>query len=665
MSKHIMTTRSKKYDISSNDDNTTDDELDSDGNLKDFIVNDMKSTKEIIIKKRKRKKNKHRDKLGEMVISYLLFNATQKANENIKHRRKRKEIMQSYDKNSLDYFCKPRKKLTHEKINDFLQNNIDTDSEYSEAYNEDIDTDNTYDTDEDYHDAQNTINYESTENCNQDTDDPDFVLDENLLYEEDTDDNMSLSEYSEDILNSDDITSSNDDTSPDLTSDSKITNGENESESERESESESETLFEYDELDEKYENIIDKNSYNTDDGELEYFHYLTNERKKELIVQTQKIYDLHNNNIPIRFKIIESDMDVKTKSIAINNFDKLSEMDVSTGEYSKLDHWITGLTQVPFGKYSKLPVDNNSTDIEKKEFITNTFNILNNAIYGHLEAKTHILQVIGKWIRNPHSGGNVLAIQGPMGNGKTTLVKDGISKALKRPFAFIALGGASDSSYFDGHCYTYEGSNWGRIVQILQDSKCMNPVFYFDELDKISDTQKGEEIIHLLTHLTDSSQNSLFQDNYYPGIYLDLSKALFIFSYNDDSKINKILKDRMYTISTKGFKTDDKIKISRNFLIPKIFTTYNFTDTDIIIQDNIITKIIDKFTNNEEGVRNLNRCLESIISKINIYNLTNDKVELSFKIDQFQLPFTVQDDHLDILLNINNNNNNPPPNMYL
>ena len=355
---------------------------------------------------------------------------------------------------------------------------------------------------------------------------------------------------------------------------------------------------------------------------------------------------------------------MKTKSVAINNIDKLSEMDVSTGEYSKMNHWITGLINIPFGKYSKLPVDNNSTNSQKKEFITNTFNILNKAIYGHIEAKTHILQVIGKWIKNPDSGGNVLAIQGPMGNGKTTLVKDGISKALKRPFAFIALGGASDASYFDGHCYTYEGSNWGRIVQILQDSKCMNPVFYFDELDKISDTHKGDEIIHLLTHLTDSSQNSLFQDNYFPGIYLDLSKALFIFSYNDETKINKILKDRMYTIPTKGFNTKDKIKISHNFLIPKIFDTYSFSKEEIIFNDDIITKIIEKYTGNEEGVRNLNRCIETIVSKINIYHLTNDKVELSFKISDFKLPFHVNEDHLNILLKTIDGDK-PPQNMYL
>ena len=176
---------------------------------------------------------------------------------------------------------------------------------------------------------------------------------------------------------------------------------------------------------------------------------------------------------------------------------------------------------------------------------------MNNAIYGHMEAKTHILQVIGKWIRNPDSLGNVLAIQGPMGNGKTTLIKNGIAKSLNRPFEFVALGGASDSAFFEGHSYTYEGSRWGRIVDILHKCGSMNPIICFDELDKVSETAKGDEIINMLIHMTDSSQNSKFQDNYFPGIDIDLSKVLFIFSFNDENKINRILKDRMYVIRTR------------------------------------------------------------------------------------------------------------------
>ena len=195
-----------------------------------------------------------------------------------------------------------------------------------------------------------------------------------------------------------------------------------------------------------------------------------------------KIKKINKSNIPLRFKILNSDDDQKTKSIAIENIEKLSEMDVSTGEYCKMDKWINGLIKIPFGRFNELDISNENTNDEKREFLYKTYSTLDKAIYGHKEAKMHILQVIGKWIKNPTSQGNVLALQGPMGNGKTTLVKDGIAKAINRPFAFIALGGASDSAFFDGHSYTYEGSHWGRIIDILIESKCMNPIIYFDEV---------------------------------------------------------------------------------------------------------------------------------------------------------------------------------------
>jgi hypothetical protein len=146
-----------------------------------------------------------------------------------------------------------------------------------------------------------------------------------------------------------------------------------------------------------------------------------------------------------------------------------------------------------------------------------------------------------------------------MGTGKTTLVKEGISKILGREFTFIALGGGGDASFLEGHSYTYEGSTWGKIVQIIIDSKCMNPVIYFDELDKISDTPRGQEIIGILTHLTDTTQNSQFHDKYFSEVDFDLSKCLFIFSYNDESKVNSILKDRMYRIQTKSYDSKEKV----------------------------------------------------------------------------------------------------------
>ena len=204
------------------------------------------------------------------------------------------------------------------------------------------------------------------------------------------------------------------------------------------------------------------------------------------------------------------------------------------------------------------------------EFMMNAKKTLDEAVYGLNDAKMQIMQMMAQWISNPQSIGTAIAIKGPMGTGKTTLIKDGISKILNRPFAFVALGGATDSSFLEGHSYTYEGSTWGHIVEILKQSKCMNPVIYFDELDKVSDTPKGEEIIGILTHLTDTTQNAQFKDKYFNGIDIDLSKCLFIFSYNDENKVNPILRDRMYKIETEGYNMKDKMTIVKNYLIPSI-----------------------------------------------------------------------------------------------
>ena len=434
-------------------------------------------------------------------------------------------------------------------------------------------------------------------------------------------------------------------------------------------ETESSDEEEYDDYDDKFMDLIEND---LDEGEeLNYFHQFDEEQKKGYLSNLEEINQITKTDVPLRFKILESDMDIKTKSIAITNVNKLNEMDVSTGEYYKMDKWINGLIKIPFGKYIHLPINNEHTSEEKREYLMKTQKILDKAIYGHEDAKMHILQVIGKWIRNPNSQGNVLGIQGPMGNGKTTLVKDGISSAIGRPFAFIAFGGASDSAYFDGHSYTYEGSHWGRIIDILIDSKCMNPIIYFDELDKVSETYKGDEIIHLLTHLTDPSQNSLFQDNYFPGIHLDLSKALFIFSFNDELKIDRILKDRMYVINTKGFKPEDKISICRNYLLPELMETFLFKGDDLIISDETLLYIIDRYTGKEEGVRNLKRCLETIISKINIYNLSQngkeseENVKMNFKIKEFALPLTVTIDIVQELLSVKSDNDKPPEHMYM
>ena len=277
---------------------------------------------------------------------------------------------------------------------------------------------------------------------------------------------------------------------------------------------------------------------------------------------------------------------------------------------------------------------------------------LDQAVYGLNDAKLQIMQMVGQWISNPDAVGTAIAIKGPMGTGKTTLIKEGISKILKRDFAFIALGGATDSSFLEGHGYTYEGSTWGKIVDIVIQSGSMNPVIYFDELDKVSDTPKGEEIISILTHLTDTSQNDKFHDKYFAEIDFDLSKCLFIFSYNDESKVNPILRDRMYRIQTKGYDKKQKNIIAKDYLLPSIKKTVDFNDEDVIIPQETIDYINENFTMGEDGVRNLKRCLEIIYTKLNLYRLMKPGTNL-FEEDmslEVSFPFTVTTEIVNKLL---------------
>ena len=400
--------------------------------------------------------------------------------------------------------------------------------------------------------------------------------------------------------------------------------------------------------------IKEKNTMN----DFDFFEKLECESQHKIIKELREINKITKIEKPYRLSLLEADIPVNFKGAAMKKINMMRYMDPGNGEYYKLKNWVDTFMRVPFGKYESLPI-NISDGVDKcHEFMESAQKTLDNAVYGLNDAKIQIMQMLGQLITNPKALGTAIAIQGPMGTGKTTLVKEGISKILNRPFAFIALGGATDSSFLEGHSYTYEGSTWGKIVQILIDSKCMNPVIYFDELDKISDTPKGEEIAGILTHLTDTSQNSQFHDKYFTEIDFDLSKCLFIFSYNDESKINPILKDRMYRIHTKGYSVKQKNVISNNYLLPKIQEQVKFSKEDIIIPEQSISYIVDNHCHKEDGVRNLKRCLEIIYTKLNLYRLMKPGTNL-FEEDmslKVQFPFTVTKDVVDKLIKKNTDN---------
>jgi len=390
---------------------------------------------------------------------------------------------------------------------------------------------------------------------------------------------------------------------------------------------------------EKFQKVIkEKNSLN----DTKFFRdRLTVDEQNKVLLEVEELKKHMEVDKPYRLTLIDADIPVIYKSIAFKKINSLKYMDEGGGEYYKIKNWVDTFMQIPFNEYRNIPLTIDDGVEKCHEFMKQSKKTLDEAVYGMDDAKLQIMQMVGQWIANPEAIGSAIAIKGPMGTGKTTLVKDGISQILGREFAFIALGGATDSSFLEGHSYTYEGSTWGKIVDILIQCKSMNPVIYFDELDKVSETPKGEEINGILTHLTDTTQNSKFHDKYFSELDFDLSRCLFIFSYNDESKVNPILKDRMYRIQTKGYDVKQKTIIAKNYLIPKIKEQVKFKEEDIVICDEVIKHIIEKYTDGEQGVRNLKRCLEIIHTKLNLYRLMKPETNLFEKDMKLKIVFPV------------------------
>ena len=403
-----------------------------------------------------------------------------------------------------------------------------------------------------------------------------------------------------------------------------------------------------------YHKLIHDDTKNT--NEVDYFKKnLSNKEQLRVMKDLKEINKHMNIDKPYRLALLESAIPPRMKAIALQKLNVLKGMDPGDNEYYKIKQWVDAFMRIPFGTYKDLSITIDNGVDACHEFMQNAMTTLDECVYGLNDAKLQIMQMLGQWITNPAAMGSAIAIHGPMGTGKTSIVKDGISKLMGREFIFIPLGGCTDASFLEGHSYTYEGSIWGKIVQSIIDAKCMNPVIYFDELDKVSDTARGQEIIGILTHLTDTTQNSQYHDKYFSEVDFDLSKCLFIFSYNDESMVNPILRDRMYRIQTKGYDAKEKLVIARKHLLPKIREQVKFTEEEVIIPDDTIQYIVSSqnLTNDESGVRNLKRCLEIIHTKLNLFRLVKTGTENLFTKDialKVSFPFTVTRKDVDVFI---------------
>ena len=401
---------------------------------------------------------------------------------------------------------------------------------------------------------------------------------------------------------------------------------------------------------------------NTIDTQIGQFKEMTEEQQNELLYALEHRPAVNNSGINLMLRILTMKLPQEIQATILAKYNSLQSLEQSSNEYFKLRAWLDKVISIPFGTYKDIPVRLDDGPEKCGDFMRNSKKCMDESVYGQEDSKLQIMQFISSKIANPNSRGLCLLLTGPPGVGKTSLIKNGIAKALGWPFQFISLGGDSDASTYTGHQLVYESSHCGKIVNSLIASKSMSTVLMFDEVDKISQTPKGEEIMNLLIHLTDPVQNSEFEDKYLAGIPIDLSKVMFVFSANDMTKIDRVLLDRMVVITLKGYDLKQKTVIAEQYLLPDALNEVNLVEK-VAISKEILTQVIEDYAHEEKGVRELKRSIEQMTQKINMLRMYNSP-DLPFYIKDFTLPFVVKKEHVPLFLKKKEATDLPPYGMY-
>ena len=326
--------------------------------------------------------------------------------------------------------------------------------------------------------------------------------------------------------------------------------------------------------------------------------------------------------------ITSSDIDLKKQVLLSKNMpehvkkiclEKLDELKNANNETYKIKMYVNILIQFPWLSESDDNVFKlvSSDKTRSKMFLESVESKLNQQIYGHSLAKNKILQTLAKLISVQGTHISPIALAGPPGVGKTKFAQC-LAECLDIPFVQITLGGQNDGELLHGHGYTYAGSQPGLIVKKMVDAGSARCIMYFDELDKcVSKNGQVNELMSILIHLTDPMTNGSFQDRFFQEITFPLNKVIFIFSFNDISKIDKILLDRMEVIDVESYSIKEKITISNDYLLKQLCKDIGFDYGSFIFDNEVMTYLIEQYTF-EPGVRSLKRNIENILLKLNI-----------------------------------------------
>ncbi|MCC0056947.1 MAG: endopeptidase La [Rhodobiaceae bacterium] len=279
---------------------------------------------------------------------------------------------------------------------------------------------------------------------------------------------------------------------------------------------------------------------------------------------------------------------------------KLRQMSPMSAEATVVRNYLDWMLSIPWGKRSRVKKDLNLAQ-----------NVLDTDHFGLEKVKDRIVEYLAVQSRANKLKGPILCLVGPPGVGKTSLGKS-IAKATGREFVRVSLGGVRDEAEIRGHRRTYIGSMPGKIIQSMRKAKTVNPLFLFDEIDKMGADFRGDPSSALLEVL-DPEQNSSFNDHYLEVDY-DLSNVMFVTTANT-LNIPAPLMDRMEIIRIAGYTEDEKIEIARRHLMPETIAEHGLKPKEITITDDALVTILRRYTR-EAGVRNLKRELATISRKV-------------------------------------------------
>ena len=327
--------------------------------------------------------------------------------------------------------------------------------------------------------------------------------------------------------------------------------------------------------------------------------YFLNEQIKAAQKELGDISDEKSELDELQKKIEETKLSKEALEKVNTEFTKLRHMSPMSAEATVVRTYIDTVLDVPWSKSTKI-----NLDLKKAK------EILDEDHYGLKEVKERILEYLAVQKRVTKMKAPVLCFVGPPGVGKTSL-GESIARAVNRKFSRLSLGGVRDEAEIRGHRKTYIGSMPGKIIQKLSKGKVKNPLFLLDEIDKVGMDHRGDPSSALLEVL-DPEQNNTFNDHYLEIDY-DLSEVLFICTANS-LNIPPPLLDRMEIIRLPGYIEDEKLNISKNYLVPKNKEKNGLKENEITFSDNAILKIIRNYTR-EAGVRNLDRQINKVCRK--------------------------------------------------